>query len=115
MTDTERGEHLVRESMRVIHRWGEPGLVILLDLIESGEIEDHYTFMNHLKHAAQHSHTFLKHLQRQAAAGHGTSQQVLADLLEEEERRNLDGLALRFSEEIFPEGWPMSTQSVAAP
>lgn len=105
--DTPEGERVVKQTLRVIRRWNEDGVVALLDLIEAREVDDHYDFMEVVKATARRSDSFREVLRKRAAESGGPAQQAYTELREELERSDLDGLAARLSAEVFPKGWPI--------
>jgi hypothetical protein len=106
-SDTPEGERRVSQTLEVIRRWGEHGMVVLLELMEAGEVEAHYRFTEAVKELARRSGTFHELLERRAAEGQGVAQQAFEELSLEHERKDLDGLAARLAAEVFPERWPM--------
>jgi hypothetical protein len=105
--DTEEGERVVKQTLRVIHRWGEEGVAALLDLMEANEVDDHYDFMELVKDTARRSESFRDLLRKRVAGSGGPAQRAYMEVCEDLERADLHGLAVRLSAEVFPEGWPM--------
>jgi hypothetical protein len=111
-SDTPEGERLVSQTLKVIRGWGEHGMAVLLELMETGEVEAHYHFTKAVKDTARMSETFRALLERMAAEGQGVAQQAFEELSLEHERQDLDGLAARLTAEVFPEGWPMMASNL---
>ncbi|NNB85293.1 hypothetical protein [Corallococcus exiguus] len=106
-TDTEAGDRVVKQTLKVIRRWGEKGVAALLDLIEAREVEDHYTFLDVVKTTARSSESFLELLRKRAAVSCGPAQRAYTEMCADIERADLHGLTARLFAEVFPEGWPM--------
>lgn len=105
--DTEEGERVVKQTLKVIRRWGEEGVAALLDLIETREVEDHYDFLEVVKDTARRSESFRELLRKRAAVSCGPAQRAYTEVCEDIDRADLHGLVARLSAEVFPEGWPM--------
>lgn len=103
---TSRGEQLIDKAQRIFQRWGEPGVVVLLDMLETGAVEDDYVFKNAVKVTAANSPAFLELLRSRAEAADGVARELVEDMDEERQRKDLEGLAARFAAEIFPKEWP---------
>lgn len=97
---------MVSKALGVLERWGEHGMALLLDMLETGAIADHYGFTNAVMDMASSSPSFRELLRSQAEAADGVARELLEVLNEEKE---LDGLASRLASEIFPEEWPVVT------
>jgi hypothetical protein len=104
--DTPEGERLVKQTRKIIQRWGKPGIVALVDLIDAKKVEDHPDFMRLVKTAVRRRRSLYELLQGRAAESNATAQRVLDELREEQERRDLTGLAVRLAAEVFPKQWP---------
>ncbi len=104
-SDTPEGERLVKRTLKVIRRWGEPGTIALLDLMDARKVDDHYDFMRLVESAAKRSKSLYELLQSRAESGHASAR-ILEDLHTEKERKDLDALAVRLATEVFPEQWP---------
>ncbi|WP_147469181.1 HEAT repeat domain-containing protein [Corallococcus sp. AB045] len=104
--DTPEGERLVHDTLQVVHRWGERGVRALLDLIEARHVEDHYDFMELVKRTARRSESFREYLGLLAKDRGGPAERAYTEVLVALEEDDLDGLAVRLAEEVFPEGWP---------
>lgn len=110
-SDTPEGERVVMRTLEVVRRWGEPGMAALLDLIEAGQVEDHYSFMQAVKDMARRGTSFRALLRQRADGTKGPAYRVYSELREDEERVDLDELATRLAAEVLPEQWPMLTYS----
>ncbi len=105
--ETAEGERVIKQTLKVIRRWGEAGVAALLDLMEAREVEDHYDFLEVVKETARSSASFLELLRMRAAKSWGPAERAYTEVRVDLERADLEGLAARLSVEVFPEGWPM--------
>jgi len=105
-SDTIEGERLVKQTLKVVRRWDEPGIIALLDLMDTRKVEDHFDFMRLVMSAARRSKSLYELLQRRAVESGHASERILEDLHTEQERKDLDGLAVRLAAEVFPKQWP---------
>ncbi|MFP2903801.1 hypothetical protein ACLESD_01770 [Pyxidicoccus sp. 3LFB2] len=104
--ETSEGMRVVEQTLEIIHRWSEDGMVALLDLMEARQVEDHHDFMRAVKATARGDKSFLELLRKRAAASWGPASNAYAEVREEMECADLDELTARLFTEVFPEGWP---------
>lgn len=104
--DTPRGDYLARRVAEIASHWGGPGAVALIEMMEASELEDHYLITDEVKALARGVKGVRALLESRAAAHDGPSRWILKELRDEEERRDLAGLAARLAAEVFPEDWP---------
>lgn len=103
------GEEIVRDVVALIRGWGEEGAITVLDLIDRGEIEDDYSFLTELRQAAERHGRVLAAVRDGAARGGAASLALLTELNKSEFDRDLEGLGRLLRDEIFPPGWPDSS------
>ncbi|XXF75158.1 hypothetical protein P2318_18990 [Myxococcaceae bacterium GXIMD 01537] len=109
--DTSEGERVVKQTLKVLRRWGEEGVAALLELIEAREVDAHFDFMELVKATARRSESFREVLRKRAAESWGAAQQAYTELCVDLDRADLDGLATRLATEVFPEGWPLESSA----
>ena len=100
------GEAVVAAVVRLLRRWGRPGYIAILELMDRKAVEDDYTIREEIRRAAEQAEEVLAAVRRGAAAGGRASTEILADLTKNAFDRSLDLLARQLEEEVFPPGWP---------
>lgn len=103
------GEEIVHNVVALIKRWGEEGAIAVLGLIDCGEIEDDYSFCSEIRRAAERHDRVLAAVRDGAAREGVASSRLLAELNQGDFDRKLEGLARLLMDEIFPPGWPDSS------
>ncbi|MCY1047038.1 hypothetical protein OV208_37400 [Corallococcus sp. bb12-1] len=103
--DTPEGGHVVQQTLQVVLRWGESGVMALLKLMEDREVEDHYDFLELVKATALQSRPFRERLHEQAVRSWGPASKADTEVREEIARMDLAGLMHQLASEVFPEGW----------
>lgn len=98
-------EEIVQAVIGLTRRWGPQGAVALLALIERGAVEGDYTFLSEIRRAAERHADVLAAVRAGVAQGGAASASVLKDLNDGEFDRDLEGLARRLMEDVFPPGW----------
>lgn len=100
------GDEIVREVTRLLKRWGPPGAIALLGLIDRGRVEGDHAFLKAIQRAAARDAAVLAAVREGAKQGGAASVSILADLDHGEFEGDLRGLAERLTQEVFPNGWP---------
>jgi hypothetical protein len=99
---TERGEQLLRRTIRIVERWGDPGVLALVELMVAGKVDNDYSFREMVKAAARKSEALRAELARRSEAGSGFCAEMLEESREDEGREDLDVLFARLRSEVFP-------------
>jgi hypothetical protein len=102
---TAESEKVVKTIALLIRRWGPEGAIMVLDLMERGEVEDDPIVVNAVQGVAEQHTSVRAAVAERAARGGEVSSGILKDLNERQFERDLQGLALTLRQEIFPDGW----------
>lgn len=108
LTFDPEDEKIMDGVAALIGRWGEDGALAVLDLIDHGDVAAEYRFLVELRRAAERHDRVLAAIRDGAARGGAESSRLLEELDKDAFDRDLDGLARRLMDEIFPFAWPDS-------
>jgi len=100
------GERIVAAVVKLLCRWGPPGAIAVLELMDDEEVEDDFTIREEIQHAAESDASVLDAVRDGAERGGRASTEVLAELTQRAFDRGLGLLARQLADEVFPPGWP---------
>jgi hypothetical protein len=110
MTDSENTQERIRTAWGLVNRWGNPGVLALLELMDAGSIDDHWEFQQWVASAMASDPDVDGEVRRRAAAGGTVSARIVADADTEARMQNLEGFAAQLVDlGIFPVVGPSST------
>lgn len=103
------GEAIVEIVNDCLRGWRQDGALAFLALVERDSIGDASTYQDELVRAAAAHHEVVVALHASAERGVRVAAEAVAQLAAQAFDRDLDGLARRLTEEVFPPGWPAAS------
>lgn len=104
------GEEIIEVVSSCLRRWGAAGAIALLSLIEQEAIGEPHVYRDELVRAAAADPGVMVALQASAERGVEAAVEIVAALAAQTFDRDLEALARRLADEVFPPGWPPASE-----